>query len=176
MQELEEEFWNMDGVPFGVVCYAFGKDVAEEISGEEWREAFLSANSAFFECIGQDRDEFEKNGFCLSGATVWKDRKKIEQLIKTAMRNPEEIYSDIINIIDREKEAIHIQWSCKCALSDKEKRTVILSCMNIEYINKEEVLLKNRLQQSEKERRDLKNIIFESPVGIVSVRGGNELA
>ena len=175
MQEQEEVFGNMEGVPFGVVCYAFEKDIAEEISGEEWREAFLSANSAFYECIGSDRDEFEKNGFCLSYVTAWKDRKKIEQLIKTAMLRPEEIVSDIINMIDTEKEFIHIQWNCKCVLSDKKKCTVILSCMNVEHFNKEEVLLKNRLQQSEKERRDLKNIIFESPVGIVSVKGGNEL-
>ena len=41
--------------------------------------------------------------------------------------------------------------------------------------NKEEIDYKDQLRQSERERKDLKNIIYELPVGLITVKGGNEL-
>ena len=41
--------------------------------------------------------------------------------------------------------------------------------------NKEEIDYEDQLRQSERERKDLKNIIYELPVGLITVKGGNEL-
>ena len=41
--------------------------------------------------------------------------------------------------------------------------------------NKEETDYEDQLRQSERERKDLKNIIYELPVGLITVKGGNEL-
>lgn len=41
--------------------------------------------------------------------------------------------------------------------------------------NKEEIDYEDQLRQSERERKDLKNIIYELPVGLIAVKGGNEL-
>ena len=42
-------------------------------------------------------------------------------------------------------------------------------------LNKEEINYEAQLRQSERERKDLKNIIYELPVGLVIVKGGNDL-
>ena len=41
--------------------------------------------------------------------------------------------------------------------------------------NREEIDYEDQLRQSERERKDLKNIIYELPVGLITVKGGNEL-
>lgn len=41
--------------------------------------------------------------------------------------------------------------------------------------NKEEIDYEDQLRQSERERKDLKNIIYELPVGLITVKGRNEL-
>lgn len=38
--------------------------------------------------------------------------------------------------------------------------------------NKEETDYEDQLRQSERERKDLKNIIYELPVGLITVKGG----
>ena len=42
-------------------------------------------------------------------------------------------------------------------------------------LNKDEINYEAQLRQSERERKDLKNIIYELPVGLVIVKGGNDL-
>ena len=41
--------------------------------------------------------------------------------------------------------------------------------------NREEIDYEDQLRQSERERKGLKNIIYELPVGLITVKGGNEL-
>lgn len=166
---------NFEEIPFGIAYYEFENNVMDEMTEEDWSEAFLFANSAFYECIGQSAEKFEEKSCHLPWTAAWGDRKRFEHLIEDTLSGQEDVHSDVIHIMNDEGYAAHVQWNCRYIVPDNGKAGVVFNCMSVERFNKEEIEFQNRLRQSERERKDLKNIIFEIPVGIASVRGGNEL-
>lgn len=156
-------------LPLGICC-----------SRENWEELadkhqFHSGNNAFYQCIGYTPEEFAERGNNISRILVTDDRKRLERKMNLAASNPGRAYSDVFEVLRMDGTTSHIQWNAKCVVDERGHRYLISSYMSVEEFLKDQILLTDKLNREKQERRRLNDLIYEMPVGVAVLKGGNEI-
>lgn len=156
-------------LPLGICCYR-----AEGKNGER-KYSFYSANAAFYECIGYTPEEFEEKGKRMEPILVTDDRKRMIKTARQIVEQPGVSVSDMFEIIGKNKTIRHVQWNVKCLDNESGERFLLCSCMSVETLLHDQLVLKDKLHREKQERRRLNDLIYELPVGVAILRGGHEL-
>lgn len=162
-------------LPLGIYCDRVDED------GRFWEDngteenTFYSANEAFYQCIGYEPEEFAKKGSRLRQILVADDRKRLQSKVEQAVKHPGTAYADVFEVIRRDGTASHIQWNAKYLKREGEMGYLLCSCMSVETFMKNESALINRLHKEKQERRKLNDLIYEMPVGVAVIKGGNDI-
>lgn len=153
-------------LPFGICCHS-----AEDGQNEN-TYTFYSANRAFYQCIGCTQAEFQEKGNRLSRMLGADERVRLCRKTELALKEPGNVYSDIFEVQGGTGTSPFIRWNVRCVTDDGGRLLIIQSCTRVDELILGQSKLLDKLNREKQERRRLKDLIYELPVGVAVVKGG----
>ncbi|MGN0351464.1 MAG: diguanylate cyclase domain-containing protein [Roseburia sp.] len=159
----------MAELPVGMCCYRVmeGKSLGEKLY-------FYNANEIFYKNIGYSWEEFAQKEYQIAKCLIAEDRYLLETNIEHALSNPSKVYSGHYGIRKKSGKTEHTQWHFKYLEMGERGRYLICICSSVEDMVQSQAALAKELDREKQERRKLNNLIYEMPVGMAVIRGGNE--
>lgn len=156
-------------LPIGICC-----EKAEYDEGEE-KNAFYCANEEFYRCIGCTPEEFLEKGNTLEKIVIRDRRRDMREKMRLAAECVGTSYSGMYEIMQRENKTCFMQWNVRCLMMGGDK-ILISCCMQFEELMHKQSVLIDRLNRETKEKKQLNDLIYELPVGVVVIKGGHMIS
>lgn len=130
-------------------------------------------NPSFYECIGYEKESFPDGIIPIDKILVMAERGKFGQLTDKMQQYPEECYSEELLVMDKNGDYHPVLWNGKYTMQQGEEGVFLFGCISLENVHQKRTELINRLNESESDRKKVKNMLYELPVGVALLRGGN---
>lgn len=153
-----------------------GVCVLQSADGEEIPDyIFRNANREFFDCIGYQPEEFLESDRNIYGILIRDERRKMHDMLDRAAEYTGISFLDTFGVRQKDGDACTVQWSVR-SLPDGACGHYLLCCMNrLDTVMRERTALKDKLYNESQEKKRLGNLIYELPVGVAVVKGGNDI-
>lgn len=159
----------LEELPVGVCVL----QIADKEGAEKY--LFCNANREFFECIGYQPNEFPGNDKTIYRILVRDDRRKMQDMLDCAAEHDDISYSEIFGVRHKDGMVYAVQWSVR-RMQDGAGGFGLLCCINrLDAVMREKTALKDKLNNESQEKKRLNNLIYELPVGVAVVKGGNDI-
>lgn len=136
---------------------------------------FIGANRGFYDCIEYTPQEFFEKGNSFEKIILREERKRLLEKMQQATEYPGENVTDTFQMLLQNGQICTISWNTKYLVDKSGAGYLISCCSRFDEWTKQQVQLLDKLSREKQEKRQLKDLIYELPVGVAVIKGGHDI-